>query len=193
MRLSRIAIGLLLVAGCYSEVMPREVPASIEVACATGRMALPGPCRSRESLRELARSPYFRVATRRFVEPVLAAPEIAPIGDPHLAFCREHAEHTVTDGRGRAIGEPIDVLAGIGRAYWSTADGTPTPEVTLAHSGHCFDPTHQGLAPDDSEQMLFLVELRGDLFLVWRAPIVDGMVSGEGTITGEDLTLDEIW
>ena len=173
-------------------------PVSIEQACRDGQMAFPGlggtqPSSILTYWQRLDHAYYTAVLARRTATPTLAPPEVsAPAGSPrpHVAYCHEAAEHAVIDGLGWIDAASVEVSAYTGQSYWSSSDGTPLTGVEGIYENGWFDSPTQSLPPDDATYLLILRLDTGTHYLHRRTTVIDGVVSGEGTTSGETAPID---
>ena len=123
-----------------------------------------------------------------------APPGLVVLGDQRVEFGREMAQVTVLDGLGDTTAASIPIIGGDGMPPILTdADGVPIADVVI--SGLYPDEPWRRLLPGLS---LFVAKhydggaRAEDWNLVWRADIVDDNASGEGTMSGNGVSIESL-
>lgn len=171
---------------------------SLEQSCAEGQTAVEGSwdiTPSLDSLSERLDERFVAALARRTTAPLLAPTQLFP--DPEFAdeeffiTCMLRANHEIVDGMGWLDAGTIEVQGRTPQGHWVTSDGTPVSLPDVRVSEHFFDPRYESMAPDDELYVLFLIPMPdGSYLLRRRAELMDDIVSGEHTESGEDAPLE---
>lgn len=172
---------------------------SQEQACAEGQTALEGAWDFTDNLTqwwEQLDGRFAAVLARRVTEPMpwLGSIEAAlpPDDDDGVIFiaCTLEAQYEIVDGLGWVDAAEVRVQGRTSQGYFGRRDGTPV-ENNLVISEHFFDSNYESMAPDDEVYVLFLLPRPdGSYLLRRRAELLDDIVSGEHTESGEDAPLE---
>lgn len=121
--------------------------------------------------------------------PIEAALVPAPYPGTQVEFPRSAADVTVTDLLGEVIPSVVGVYGADGPAALVDESGNPSEQYVLEDDGGAW----QSHALPQSGTWLFFVQPNADRnAVVWRAAVSDGVGDGDGTQSGDDISLDAL-
>lgn len=187
----------LTLLGCTASLAEPQL--SHRQACAEGQTALEGAWGYTMNLTEWWEQldgRFAAVLARRVTEPMPwlhSESASTPPDDGYVSFieCTLEAQYEIVDGLGWVDAEEIRVQGRTSQGYFARRDGTPVVMSNMVISEHFYDSNYESMAPDDEVYVLFLLPRSdGSYLLRRRADLVDNVVSGEHTESGEDAPLD---
>lgn len=125
-------------------------------------------------------------------EPTLTESAFAdtPYEDVRVEFPRSTATVAVEDGLGVSSDSELVVVAPAGPERLVDDAGAPSESYVL--SGGDDDRWARASIPDDGTWLFFVRPNDDDAFIVWRAAIDGEVASGEGTLGGDTVSLDDL-
>jgi hypothetical protein len=179
MKRTRVTIlGLLICTGCAAD----PEPMTVNIADIT----IPPLSISAEAMLTRENGGHvFLGSVPADMEP--APPQVQEWGGEWLAYSNVRTTVMVTDALGSTVGSEVDVTGSDGIApVFSDADGNPTTTIVAGWEAS----PNKTFVP--GEYLLFVVDLEGAWFLIWRADVIAGVVSGEGTMDAEGVSLESL-
>lgn len=116
------------------------------------------------------------------VDPTYSA---APYG-LRVAFPREQGPVHVVDALGATMDADVIVEGPAGPPFLVNEDGSPAVGYVMSQDGDP-DAWQRQELPDSGSWLYFVMPHAGRFSVVWRAEVIDGTATGDGTIDGTDV------